>query len=760
MAMNAMGVKKYQVVGPSDGKTCWYCHAMLNREFSVAADMEYANEILTSSKEEQSDIKAYSISNRFHNDVPLLESLSAAEVQAGGPAHPPYHPNCRHTIVPIFSPTGTPIAPPEPAVTPPSPEAVETPSATTESLPVSPSAQDEYASAVAPDTLTPLTEKGILDFVNAFNAQKAELAAKVGSFREMPSLIPTSTYQIKMFQDPATGERWIWKGMGKRGAAAEESAYLVSQILNPGNRAAVFAGEPVEKLGFSHGTLQRYIPNTRQMAPGDIARCDPEQLEFLMREQVVDRILYNKDSHDRNFLVNKNTGQLIAIDKGQSWKWGTLQRFGLKADNSTVYYDLAKYIKDMAAAGNLPASLNVKETLSSIVERARTLATRKNLKLLVEAPESASETNIVDLIKKSTRTLTSEVNNAYQQILNDPSFTISGKTPRATATPEVSPAEESARKIFGGVSNRYIDLYKEAYNTYSQKTVAEMNKEYFYNQHPLIGRLLSSWVKSSSSYGAILLKAVANDLENLGGRILNSRSGSIPTHWDSQVDFVRSAINDLRAHPSADMQLAAILRRMTDAEIIERAYTEYVKSRAFTQAYLTKVGRNRRPTFVYRGAKLSNVHTKLLSGPYPVDVEEQVLASFSSDASIARVFGNYSYRVKPAPEDIVFHRDHFSLPSEGEYIIRTKGRRTVAQNDVIKKTERILVWIKKALQEKSPEEQEKLLASVKRSLKTLLMPFGKSLWQTTEHALNSTHWELLKDSIVKAAGKKSSEEKK
>jgi hypothetical protein len=344
------------------------------------------------------------------------------------------------------------------------------------------------------------------------------------------------------------------------------------------------------------------------------------------------------------------------------------------------------------------------------------------------------------------------VNNAYKQILNDPSFTISGRTPRAT-TPELSPAEESARKIFGDVSNRYIDLYKEAYDTYSQKTVAEMNRGYFNSQHPLIRNLLGSWVTSSSSYGAILLKAVANDLENLGGRLLNSRSGSIPTHWASQIDYVRNAINDLRSRSD-------LFPGLTDAEIIERVYTEYVKSRAFTQVYLTKVGRNRYPAFVYRGARLSNVHTKLLSGPYPVDVEEQVLASFSSEANVARVFGNYAYRVEPAPEDIVYHRDHFSLFSESEFVIRTKGKRTITQHDIIKKTERILGWIKKALQEKSQEEQEKLLASVKRSLKILLMPFGKSLWQTTEHALNSTHWELLKDSIAKAAEKKSSEEKK
>jgi hypothetical protein len=367
-AMNAMGVKKYKVVGPSDGKTCWYCHSMLNREFDVAPDMEWANGIYMNSEEDKFDIKHYSISNRFHNNVSFLDTLTAGQVQAGGPAYPPYHPNCRHTIIPLFSPTGTPIKPPEPVAPP-----VVTPPG------MKPSDPTIFSGTI--DT----SPDGIKRFLDNYDSESGELAKRVNRFTKVEHAISEGHFNITTYKDPDTGEVWMLKKSDYYTSHNEVAAYKIGQLLNPGSRVPVFTGDCIKNLGdgkITDGTLQRLIPYDLIESKQLTAVTTKANFEFLAREQLVDKMLGNFDTHNKNFITMKD-GRIIAVDKGDAW---SRPRFYVDSDtigtmlpklppsddylrnSNSVYKQYYSQIKDLFKEKHkLP--FDIYETLSPTLDR-------------------------------------------------------------------------------------------------------------------------------------------------------------------------------------------------------------------------------------------------------------------------------------------------------------------------------------------------------------------------------------------------------
>ena len=700
MTMAEMGVQQYKVVGPKDALTCSYCWAMMDRSCNVKKDYDYWKSAMVMGDdpaESHALIHTGSIIARFNDQPEHLNTMSTADIQDSGPAHPPFHPNCRHTIIADVYKSVTPVK--KPVVDTPLPP-VETISATTSSSSVT-------SDFLAPDTPINTTSQGIKDFLASWSEEYKKLQERVSTFIEVASPIESGTYPLTVYKDPATGEEWLFKACGERSAQSEALAYKIGQMINPGSRVPVYSGDLPSRLGHASGSLQKLIPKD-QIAQFSINvnTLTKPQLEQLMKEEAVDTLLGNWDAHKKNFLILTD-GRLVSLDKGQSFKY-YLQSdeakgidYGSYYKSSTVYSELNKRLRNsFSDTGSLPFNIDHVELLKPIVHNIASLKTPASAKLMKEVITSSlsSHDTISTAFKKRVSGFGERFSWLYGTITNDSGFAFppaqTGATTRAAARKPIASSplldvRQIANTILGDKETPLHKVFIDAYNDYSKLPASALsNKDKFDNRFPYISVLLDKWSSSSSSAGAILLKAVASKLEGLGSILLNSRRfGEQPEGWSSVSDYWEAQKGRLFGQSTS-----------RSLSMIEQ---EYVKARAFGQVYLKSKYPKGSVPVLYRGARVGAVRDILLdpTTPFPVNIREQVLASFSTRAGKATRFGTihgstrgYDYHIKKTPiTDVAFHDTHMRPMEEYELIIRSKEGRLVNRNQIdLVKAERVL----------------------------------------------------------------------
>lgn len=744
MTMSSMGVVSYMIAGPSDAKTCQFCLAMLNRVANVKKDYDYWKlgiSIHDSPQENPSIIKESSLSWRYQYNPEELFNLSTSQIQATGPVHPPFHPNCRHTIVPHEYKVPVPVT--KPVVESPVQDIAST---------ISP--QQSVSSPLMPPEQTPLTEGGVRNFIKAYQDQYKYLQNNVHTFERVTreTHVDESTYSLTVYKDPNTGETWLYKQEGKKASQAEALAYQIGQLINPGDRVPVFSGDLAQRIGHYSGTFQRYIPKELVGAyklemSGSLTSTQYQQL---MKEEVVDQFLGNWDTHKKNFLLGKD-GRVIFIDKGQSFKfypddlsdsyWG----YRSSAKTGTVYseleYKLGSKYSSLSGHFNVgDTSFDPKDTLAPVlsnIDKLFSTGVTKNLvtKMIKDTViDSQYASSIINGLKERASVVNSKMDSLYQSITGDSEFRVSEKASgkvrriREKSLPVMSAIiTEMIAKIFPDVSNEYKGIFSSAYEKYSGWSKEKLSDSaYFASEHKEISKCLGSWEGSSSSPEAILLKGLASKLEGLGDILLNSRQGEQPYRWTGVADWYK---NEVRPNHS------------WFPDTIEEMEKKYIAARAHTQAYLRKAYPNGVP-ILYRGAKLSEVRNLLVdpSTIYPVEVREQTLASFSRSKEQADRFGTndrqregYTYNIKRIPyEDVAFTDAQLtgSYQHEQELIIRSKkGRKITKEQLSIIKNEmvrRMLLCSNEEWQEYLQKKQTPLSASVLDLSRRLLKSYVSS----------------------------------
>lgn len=700
MTMAEMGVQQYKVVGPKDALTCSYCWAMMDRSCNVKKDYDYWKSAMVMGDDPAEShflIHSSSIIFRFMGQQEYLDHAPTADIQDSGPAHPPFHPNCRHTIVADVYKVPTPVK--KPVAPDPIPQQV----APTETVTAVSTVVTPIDEILAPSEPIPLTGKAIAEFNTAYDLEYKKLQDKVHTFIEVESSIQAGTYPIKVFKDPATGEEWLLKGSGPKSSQAEALAYKLGQIINPGSRVPVYAGDLASRMGGTTGTLQKLIPKEHiAQLSIDVNSLNKLQLEQLMKEEVVDTVLGNWDAHKKNFILLKD-GRLVAIDKGQSFKhYGDYSdvsgiTFGSSYKEQTVYKALNDRLRNsVMESGKLPFDIDASEVLGPTVKRVSTLngnAPLNKVKSVITSsirpPSTASD--ILTVFKQRVGDFEVEFTRLYQKITDTDDFTFTGKRGRKPRTTTAfTNVQQMAAAILGEKETPLHKVFVDAYNEYSNLPYSTIrSREEFENRFRSITFMLGEWSGSSSSAGAVLLKAMAAKVEGLGSILLNSRRfGEQPEGWYGVEDFFERK----KVHVFGS--------RRAETMTLSKLEEEYVKSRAFVQVYLKKKYPNGKVPVLYRGARVTEARDLLLdpNTVYPVNIREQVLASFSTKSYVATRFGTrhgeyrgYDYRIEKVDIlDVAFHDKHMNPLGESELIIRSKGGRLINRDQVdIVKTEKL-----------------------------------------------------------------------
>ena len=742
MAMKQMGVQTYKIVGPSDAKTCSFCLAMMGRVADLNKDYMFWKEQFAATimpDEDQPTIKEFSMSNRYANNREELFVESTSKLQAGGPVNPPYHPNCRHTIVAQAYNIPTPVE--KPVVEPPV-DIVTVPSSHAPTPTTSPLASSEQ---------TPLTASGIKEFIDQYQEQYKYLQRNIHTFEKVTHEIRVeeSTYSLTGYKDPNTGETWLYKQAGRRGSQAEALAYQLGQLINPGDRVPVFAGDLATRIRQETGTFQKYIPQDRIESYSLSLGTNDSKVKYqqLVKEQVVDQFLGNWDAHKKNFFVGKD-GRVIFIDKGQSFKYyhndytDSYWSFQAHGKIGSVYERMEAllhrgYDSSSKLFRNTPEPLDVREEIAPVLANVKKLfATQKNKELVAKMinntiSDTTTGTAIFNGMEKRSQQILDRFDSLYKELTGDSTYKVSEKvsgvkkpkTKIVPASPMSAAIAEMVEKIFPDVAVEYKRVFASAYERYAEKPLELLAQNSYFREHnKLMAECLDSWEGSSSANNSVLLKALASKLEGAGDILLNSRRGEQPQGWRGLSHFYRNYIR------------SGGYRWPEDLAEVEKMYIE---ARAYAQAYVRKAYPDGMPV-LYRGARLKAIRDLLVDPdtPFPVEVREQTIASFSRNKRKADTFGTsgeqregYVYNVKKlAYEDVVFTDKQLpgGYANEQEILVRSvKGRKITKEQLSIVKNE----MIRRMLQCSNEEWQDYL-----RKKQT---PLSASVLDLSRHLLKS-----------------------
>jgi hypothetical protein len=100
LALHDAEFTTFRIAGPWDSKTCQWCYAMKDKEFSVPREVARIQQIIESGDEEIGKFDKF-ITSRFagKDGLEQLQGMDAADVQNTGMVSAPIHPLCRHRVV-------------------------------------------------------------------------------------------------------------------------------------------------------------------------------------------------------------------------------------------------------------------------------------------------------------------------------------------------------------------------------------------------------------------------------------------------------------------------------------------------------------------------------------------------------------------------------------------------------------------------------------------------------------------------------------
>ena len=244
--------------------------------------------------------------------LPETQAPEVVELPAGAPATkaPKPKPETAQPKIKLDEPKPeippTPTAPPETAIPVPKPKAPETPPV--QKIPETPVPVPD------PTKLQP-ADASFVEVDEAWQKTKS----KPGYFKNKRSASVGGAHRKNFYDDP-DGQTWLFKP-AKKGeefrAHGDEAAYKIQRLVDPDAPEVRFV-----EIDGQVGSIQPMLDNLSSkadfssVAPASLSQIELEQIQ---REQVVDWLISNHDSHGANYLRGKN-GHVYGIDKGQLLK--------------------------------------------------------------------------------------------------------------------------------------------------------------------------------------------------------------------------------------------------------------------------------------------------------------------------------------------------------------------------------------------------------------------------------------------------------
>jgi SPP1 gp7 family putative phage head morphogenesis protein len=144
------------------------------------------------------------------------------------------------------------------------------------------------------------------------------------------------THGARVYKDPDTGERWLWK------PPVNPSDGFLATLDEAASKVASKAGYKtpdtyVVTIDGKRGSIQRMFDADDAFPQFVPENLSPADLGVVQREHVLDWLLSNHDGHQQQFIRLKGDGSLAAIDKGQSFRWFGQDKLDWKFHPNAAY---------------------------------------------------------------------------------------------------------------------------------------------------------------------------------------------------------------------------------------------------------------------------------------------------------------------------------------------------------------------------------------------------------------------------------------
>lgn len=261
------------------------------------------------------------------------------------------------------------------------------------------------------------------------------------------------------------GNQWMFKPAtgagGKMQSAADEAASKVQMLVNPAHAVEVKATTlQVPGKGEQYGSLQKMIPDLA--AKKDFMGVTPEsltaaQFKSLQKEQVVDWMLSNHDTHGEQFLKTAS-GDIKGIDKSQAFKFFPGDKLTTDYDpNHNVAIGKPTYYNQMWAAVKSGAVSFDPHSVLPTIEKAQSIPDhvyKEILKPYAEAKFGSATTPaaqaFLDKATERKNNLKQDFEKLYSEVQGKP-FSFSGKT--YSAIPDKAAASGVSEDIHKTLEN-------------------------------------------------------------------------------------------------------------------------------------------------------------------------------------------------------------------------------------------------------------------------------------------------------------------
>ncbi len=142
-----------------------------------------------------------------------------------------------------------------------------------------------------------------------------------------------------LFKDKYLGDIWLFKVYESSLVVNKVIAtYRLAQLLGIDISGFIRTSLPINGLK-RYGLIQKMIPKVKNIGKVTFKELIPEQIECVMKNQVLDWLVFGADLDEEEFLIKEETGKIIVIDKDETFSME--DGINLLADNlggDSYYY--------------------------------------------------------------------------------------------------------------------------------------------------------------------------------------------------------------------------------------------------------------------------------------------------------------------------------------------------------------------------------------------------------------------------------------
>ncbi len=142
-----------------------------------------------------------------------------------------------------------------------------------------------------------------------------------------------------LLRNKESGELWLFKKYESLGPVNSTIVtYRLAQLLGVDISEIIRTVLPINER-MQYGSIQKIIPGVKKINSIPFSRLSSEQITSIMKNRVLDWLVFNSDTDKDEFLVEIETGKIIAIDKDETFYDEKSSMLTDNTEGDSYYYE-------------------------------------------------------------------------------------------------------------------------------------------------------------------------------------------------------------------------------------------------------------------------------------------------------------------------------------------------------------------------------------------------------------------------------------